>query len=63
MMTGPQDPKPRTDLGETIGENPLGERLVRPTYKFAKLVTETSSKGREPKAYDEAINDPIYRIR
>lgn len=28
--------------------------------KFVKLVTEINSKVREPKTYDEAVNDPIY---
>lgn len=35
------------------------EGLVRPAQEFAKSVTETSSKVREPKTYDKAINDPI----
>lgn len=51
--------RPKTDRGGTTGESP--RRLVRPTRKLTKLVTETSSKVREPKTYDEAIDDPIYR--
>ena len=39
----PLDPKPRTDLGETLVKN-LIDGLVRPVQKVAKLVTETSSK-------------------
>ena len=55
--------KPRIDQGGTSGENPSAEGLVRPAQEFAKSVTETSSKVREPKTYDEAINDPIHRNR
>lgn len=55
--------KLRTDLGETIGKNPLGKRLVRPTYKFAKSVTETSNKVQDSKTYNETINDPIHGNR
>ena len=54
------DLKPRIDLGEILGKNPLGDGLVRPARKFAKSVTETNSKVREPKTYDKAINDPIH---
>ena len=55
--------KTRTDLGRTLGKNLLGDKLVRPVYKFVKLVTETSSKVQEPKTYDEAINDLIHENR
>ena len=58
-----RNPKPRTDLDGISGKNPLGDGLVRPAYKFAKSVTETSSKTRKPKTYDEAINDPIHGNR
>lgn len=51
---------PRIDLGVISGENSLGDGLVRLAYKFAKSVTETSSKVCESKTYDEAINDPIH---
>ena len=44
-----------------MGKDPEG--LVKPTYEFAKSVTETSSKEQEPKTYDEAINDPVYTNR
>ncbi len=44
----PHDPKPRTDLGGTSGKNPLRDGLIRPAHEFAKSVTETSSKVREP---------------
>ncbi|MCJ1347848.1 hypothetical protein MMC31_006078 [Peltigera leucophlebia] len=57
------NPKPGTDLDGTSGKNPLGDRLVRPTRKFAKSVTKTTSKVREPKTYNEAINDPIHGNR
>ena len=64
---GPQDrlvtQTQRTDLGETTGKNP-SDRLVRPAQlKFAKSVTETSNKVREPKTYDETINNPIHGNR
>ena len=59
----PRNPKPKTDLGGISGKTPLGDRLVRPAYKFAKWVTETSSKVHEPKTYNEAINDPIHGNR
>lgn len=57
------DPIPRADLGGTSSKNSLGDGLVRPAYEFAKSVTETSSKVREFKTYDEAINDPIHGNR
>ena len=61
-VEGPHDPplarRPKTDLGGTSGEN-TSDGLVRPAQELAKSVTETSSKVREPKTYDEAINDPI----
>lgn len=56
----PRDPKPKTDLGRASGKNLLGDGLIRPAYEFAKSVTKTSSKVREPKIYDEAINNLIY---
>ena len=56
------DPKPRTDLGVILGKN-SADGLVRPTQELAKLVTETSRKVREPKTYDEAINDPVHKNR
>ena len=54
------DPNSRTDLGETLGKNPL-DRLVKPMQELAKSITETSSKVCETKTYDETINDPINR--
>lgn len=57
------DLKLKTDLGGTLGKNLLRNRLVRLARKFAKSVTETSSKVQKPKTYDKAINDPIYRNR
>ena len=50
--------RPRTDLGGTSGKNP-SDGLVRPAQELAKSVTETSSKVREPKTYNEAVNNPI----
>ena len=58
----PHNPKPRTDLGGTSGKNPIDE-LVRPVRELAKSVTETSSKVREPKTYDEAINNSVHGNR
>ena len=49
--------RPRTDRGGTSGKSPSG--LVRPARELAKSVTETSSKVREPKTYNEAVNNPI----
>lgn len=40
----PHNSNPRTDLGRKSGKNPLRDELVNPVYKFAKLVTKTSSK-------------------
>ena len=54
--------RPRTDPGGTSGGNPL-DGLVRPAQELAKSVTETSSKVREPKTYNEAVIDPINRNR
>lgn len=62
-INSPFNLKSRTDLVGTSSKNPLGKRLVRRTYKFAKSVTETNSKMCEPKTYNEAINDPIYGNR
>ena len=36
------NPKPRTNLGETSGKNPV-DRLVRPVQELAKSVTKTNS--------------------
>ena len=49
---------PRTDPDGTSGKDP-SNGLVRPAQELAKLVTETSSKVREPKTYNEAVNNPI----
>lgn len=54
--------RPKTDLGGISGKNP-SDGLVKPTRELAKSVTKTSSKVREPKTYDEAVNDPINRNR
>lgn len=37
--------------------------MVRPVYKFVKLVIKTSSKIRKPIIYNKAINNLIYRNR
>lgn len=60
----PLDSKPRTNLGGTSGRNPLvGDGLVSPVYKIAKLVIKTSSKVQKPKIYDKAINNLLHRSR
>ena len=56
------DPKPKTDRGKTSGKNPA-DGLVRPAQELAKSVTESCSKVREPKTYNEAINNPIHDNR
>ena len=58
----PLDPKPRIDLGRTSSKNST-DGLVRPAQEFAMSVTKTNSKIREPKTYNEAINDPIHGNR
>lgn len=51
----------KTDLSETTGENLL-DGIIRSTYtEFVKSVTETSSKVRQPKTYNEAISNSVYR--
>lgn len=57
------NPKPRTNPGGTLSKKHPTDRLVRPTHKFAKLVTKTSSKVREPKSHSKVINDCIHRNR
>lgn len=58
------DPKLKTNLGEIPGKNFLVKNeLVRLTYKFVKLVTETSSKIQKLETYNEATNNLIYRNR
>lgn len=54
--------RPRTNLGETSNKN-LSDELVRSVQELAKSVIETSSKVRELKIYNEAINNPINRNR
>ena len=63
MRISSQDLKSRTDLDETIGENPLEELLVRLIYKFTKSVTEISSKVQESKISNKTINNSIHRNR
>ena len=57
------NPKLKTNLSGILGKNSLRNRLIRPVYKFSKSVLETSSKMREPKTYNKAINNLIYRNR
>ena len=52
------DLKAKTDQDRTLGKNP-SDRLVRPTQELAKSITETNSKVREPKTYNEAINNSL----
>lgn len=54
--------KPRIDLGGTSGKNSF-DKLVRPTQKLVKLITETSNKVHKFKTYDEIINNQINRNR
>lgn len=56
------DQKPKTDLSGTISENPV-DKLVRLMQKLAKSVTEISSKIRQPKIYDEVINNSVHGKR
>ena len=45
MITNPpQDPKAKINWSEILGENTLRKQLITLIYKFAKLITETSSK-------------------
>lgn len=59
-VNSPCNLKLRTDLDGTSSKNLLEKGLVRHAYKFAKSVTETSSKMHEPKTYNEVINDSIH---
>lgn len=54
--------RPRTDLGGISSKNLL-DRLVKLMQKLAKSVTKTSSKVREPKTYNKAVNNSINRNR
>ena len=63
IKTGLQNVQLKIDLGRTIYKNPLGERLISYTYKFAKFVIETSSKVWKPKTYNKIVNDLIYGKR
>lgn len=47
----------RIDQGMTSGKNPP-KGLVKPAREFAKSVIKTSSKVREPKTYNEVLNNP-----
>lgn len=56
------DSKPRIDLGGTSSKNLSVEGgFIRPIYKVSNSITETSSKVREPKPYNKAINKRIHR--
>lgn len=50
-------------LNEISGESYLKNGLLRLAYKYVESVAETTSKVREPKTYDEVINNLIYRNR
>ena len=52
---------PKLNLGGILGKNSPTEELRKPTQELAKSVTETSSKIREPKTYNEAINDYVNK--
>lgn len=51
--------KPKADLGEISSKNLLEDGLIRPVYEFIKSVTKNNSKVREPKTYNEVINNHI----
>lgn len=53
--------RPKIDLGRTLDEKPLRNRLVKPMHKFSKLVIKTNSKVQKPKTYNKTINNSIYR--
>ena len=48
---------PSTDLGKISGKNPSVEGLIRLIQEFFKSVAKTSRKVREPKTYNEIINN------
>lgn len=50
----------KTDLSKISSKNSL-KGLVKPMYKFAKLVIKTNNKVQEPKTYDQAINNLVYK--
>lgn len=53
------NPKSRTNLGRISNKNRLGKKLVRPMYKFAKSVIETSRKMGKAKTYNKTFNNSI----
>lgn len=57
----PLNPKLKTDLSRISGENPLRDKLVKSVYKFIKLISETNSRMREPRTYNEVINNLIHK--
>lgn len=52
---------PKLNLGGILGKNSLTEGLGKSMQEFAKSVTETSSKVRESKTYNETINDYVNK--
>lgn len=54
--------RPRTNLGGISSENPL-DGLIKLVQELTKSVTETSSKMREPKTYDETVYNPVNRSK
>lgn len=55
--------KLRTNLDGILSKNLLRNRLIRPEYKFAKLVTKTISKMWKPKTYNKVIDNSNYGNR
>lgn len=58
----PSIQRPRTDQGETSGEN-SPKRLRRLTRKFPMSVTETINKVCEPKTFDKGVNNLVFENR
>lgn len=48
----------RTNLERILDEKPL-DRLIKSVQKLVKSVTETNSKVRKLKTYNEAVNNSI----
>lgn len=55
------DPKEsRSNQGKISGEN-SSNRWVQPAWELVKSVTQTNSKMREPKTYNDVINNLLHR--
>lgn len=63
-MKGSPNPKPiaKIDQGREATSGSL-DRLVKPVYKFAQSLTETSSNVYKPLSYNEVTNNPVHKIR